>query len=81
MSREEYMEFKKNLLRERFKVRRGFRSRTIIINRTIRLNRNHADRILKRFRSDRWFRLYFYLYAHMGAHDTLDYYASQTVEL
>ena len=52
MSREEYMEFKKNLLRERFKVRRGFRSRTIIINRTIRLNRNHADRILKRFRSD-----------------------------
>lgn len=81
MSREEYMEFKKNLLRERFKVRRGFRSRTIIINRTIRLNRNHADRILKRFRSDRWFRLYFYLYAYMGAHDTLDYYASQTVEL
>lgn len=81
MSREEYMEFKKNLLRERFKVRRGFRSRTIIINRTIRLNRNHADRILKRFRSDRWFRLYFYLYAYMGAHDTLDYYASQIVEL
>lgn len=80
MSKEDYEEFKFNHLRARFKVRRGLRSRTIVINKTIRLNKNHAARMVRKFKNNSDFRLYMWLFAHSSATDTIEYYSSRPID-
>lgn len=76
MSEEEYAKFRYDFLKSRYKIRKGFRSKTIVINRTIRLNKAHARRMIKRYPNNRYFRLYFYFFAYMGPVKPVEYYGN-----
>lgn len=78
MSKEEYEEFRIRFSNERYKKKRGFRTKTITINRTIRNNRTHATRMLKKYNNTTHYRMYFYFFAFMSPHpyakcDYVDY--------
>lgn len=73
LSKEEYNNFKLRFLEDRYRKRRGFRTRSITINRMIRLNKNHAARMLKKYNNTRNYRMYFYFFAFMTSHTKTEY--------
>lgn len=60
MDRQKFEEFRKDFIRKQCKSKRGYRSRAVIIARTIRFNKKRAIEILKKYGDDDVsYRLYF----------------------
>lgn len=78
LTKEEYNEFRRNLLISRFSLRRTIKSRTVIISKMARLNRKLAERKLREFGKDEnSFRLYMYFFSKMKPVNDSDYYIKQ----
>lgn len=67
MTKEEYEKFKREFIFTRFKIRRGYRSKAIIISRTARLNKKRAERKLRKYGNDELsYKLSQLLFAYMS---------------
>ena len=64
-SPEAYKIFNKEFIRERFKQRGKYRTRTTLIKYAIRSNKKRATRLLRKPVSEEYLNLYFYFFAHL----------------
>lgn len=63
LTKEQYQKFRKDFIRSRYRLRKGMRSKRIIIDRTIRTNSKRAARMFRSPFPDKYVRTYFYFMA------------------